>query len=202
MSIRVVLAIGFDPWWFEAQRSAWQTSGNFVTPAGSTAEAIRQFHDGDFDAVLLGRSIPQKSKEQIISWIRSTGSTVPVVCVVEPSSACVACEFGTTSGEPSILMRRIGELLEQPAKKPVGTAKAAGADAQAGRRSAGVSRSVLRHGTLRGPAGEGQVDLFPQFPGAESPCFSIRLQASDDASAGVSVPAPVRARERRAAKAR
>jgi hypothetical protein len=201
MSIRVVLAIGFDPWWFEGQRRSWQLSGNFVTSVGTTAEAIRQFRDGDFDAVLLGRSLLRKTKERIIEWIRSTGSTVPVLCVVEPTSACAMCEFGMTNGEPSMLLRRIGELLDQ---QTVSTAELAAAQFRGPRRPASAGPGVPRRAAFSGPVAEPCQNpdaLHARFPGDRSPCFAIRLRPSSGGSKEVAAVEPLRTQARRVARA-
>jgi hypothetical protein len=122
MPVTVVLAIGLDPWLFESQRTLWRSSGHFVTPAASITEGISHFRDGDFDAVLLGDLLSELSRERIISLIRSSGSTVPVLCLAEASANCEACEFAAPDSEPTAVMRRITGLLTNPPKKSAANA--------------------------------------------------------------------------------
>jgi hypothetical protein len=76
MAITVVLAIGIDPWLFEAQRSVWRSAGFFVTSVGAMDDS---FKGSDFDVVLLGDSLPTESLNDITDSIREFGSEVPVI---------------------------------------------------------------------------------------------------------------------------
>jgi DNA-binding response OmpR family regulator len=161
MSVTVVLAIGFDPWLLESQRAVWRSSGHFVTPAGSLGEAIDQFRDGDFDAVLLGEALSAEGRERVISSILGSGSRVPVLCVTEPSSECKTCEFGA-NGDPTVLMRRIREMLVAPRKKPAVSVAVASADDRApafrGPFAMEKSRSAVRRRVLRASRLEAELE--------------------------------------------
>lgn len=188
MPVTVVLAIGFDPWFFETQKAAWRSSGHFVTSEGNAGDAIHQFREGDFDAVLLGRALPPRTKEQIISQIRASGSSVPILCLAETGSRCEACEFATTSSEPGTLMQRIEELLAAPSQEIGAQDKNVGVTppiAAVHTRLTDVSRSGVRRRAPRPQNGLADGNLMPRFTGADSPCFSIRMDASTKAEAGV-----------------
>ena len=161
MPVTVVLAIGFDPWVLESQRTVWRSSGHFVTPGGTIVEAIHQFRDGDFDAVLLGNSLSPKSRERIISLIRSSGSTIPVLCITKPSGNCETCEFAA-SVEPTALMQRIRELLGTSPKKPVVSVVAASANDRSpafrGPFALEKSRSAVRRRVLRASRLEAELE--------------------------------------------
>ena len=64
MPLTVVLAVGLDTANLESQISDWRSAGLRITPAWSVRDAIVLFKDGDFDLVLLGRSIPADSRER------------------------------------------------------------------------------------------------------------------------------------------
>lgn len=88
MPIIVALAVGFDPWLFEAQRTVWQSAHCFVTAEASMTDAIDQLKNGDFDLVLLDPSIPHVERDRLIARIRASGSSIPVVCITDsPASA-------------------------------------------------------------------------------------------------------------------
>ena len=81
MSITVVLGVGLDSWLLAANDAAWRSSGFIVIPAATVREAINHFQAGDFDLVLLGRSISNESKERLSFLIHASGSHTPVVSI-------------------------------------------------------------------------------------------------------------------------
>jgi DNA-binding response OmpR family regulator len=112
----VVLAIGFDPWLFESQRSVWRSAGYFVTSASSIGESIHQLKSGDFDLVVVSYSIPAESIERLISMIRASGSRIPVVRISDSSSDEDEFSYSTIKNEPNILLQNIEKLLANPAR--------------------------------------------------------------------------------------
>jgi len=52
-----------------------------VISAFSLRDAANQFLNGDFDLVLLDKSLPTKDKDRMASFIRVSGSRTPVVAV-------------------------------------------------------------------------------------------------------------------------
>ena len=118
MSLTVVLTIGFDPWFFEAQRTAWRSAGYFITSTGSIGEAIEHFMGGDFDLVLLGDSIPAVGKERLTYLIRASGSSVPVVSITDTGGLDEASAGETTMDESRRLLQRMRELLANHAVRP------------------------------------------------------------------------------------
>jgi len=118
MAIAVVLAIGFDPWLVEAQRTVWRSAGCFVTAAESMREALGEFMDGDFDLVLLDHSIPAEDRDRLTSWIRASGSRTPVACITDSSGSPEYLAYSAIENEPHALPRWIGELLATQTRKP------------------------------------------------------------------------------------
>jgi hypothetical protein len=47
---------------------------------------MAQLKSGDFDLVLLDRSIPLTNREGLTSLLRASGSLIPVVCIMDPPS--------------------------------------------------------------------------------------------------------------------
>jgi hypothetical protein len=194
MPVTVVLAIGFDPWLFESQRTLWRSSGHFVTPATSISEGINHFRDGDFDAVLLGGMLSEESRERIISLIRSSGSTIPILCVLEPSGKCKACEFAATASEPAAVMQQIAKLLANPPKRNVAdTVRGVGRFPASGRsRGMEVGRSGVKLCSQRAGLPKLNVAPFPLLELTDSSCFTICFDAAREASTkrGVRQPNP------------
>ncbi|MFZ1940719.1 MAG: hypothetical protein WBA18_21585 [Terracidiphilus sp.] len=121
MSLTVVLAVGLDSSLLANQSSVWQSSGYLVTSAWSIREAIAHFRDGDFDLVLLGRSIPADSRERLTFLIRASGSRIPVVCIADSSSGSDTFADATIGSEPIKLLEDIEEFMAKRAKASAGS---------------------------------------------------------------------------------
>ncbi len=111
MPLRVLLAVGLDSSLLQSRRSVWQSAGYYVTSAGSIREGIAQFHEGDFDLVLLSHSIPAESRERLAFLIRASGSRIPVVCVSDSSGGCDSFADATIRDGPDNLLEGIEDLL-------------------------------------------------------------------------------------------
>jgi len=113
MPLTVLLSVGLDPSLFQSRRAVWQSAGYYVTSAGSVREGIAQFHEGDFDLVLLSHSIPAESRERLAFLIRSSGSQIPVVCISDPSGSCDSFADATIRCGPDSLLKGIEDMLAQ-----------------------------------------------------------------------------------------
>ncbi len=110
MSLTVLLAVGLDSSLFERQRSAWQSAGFYLTSVDSVREGIAQFHEGDFDLVLLSHSIPAESRERFAFMIRASGSRTPVVCVADSPGSCDDFADATLRCAPDNLLQALQDL--------------------------------------------------------------------------------------------
>ncbi len=81
MRIVFILAVGVDRYLLESQREDWKSAGYFVISTASFNGAIDHFQAGDFELVLLGRSMPAEARERLASLIRATDAHVPVACI-------------------------------------------------------------------------------------------------------------------------
>jgi hypothetical protein len=118
MSLTVVLAVGLDSSLLTNQSSVWKSAGYYVTFTGSIRDAIAHFRNGDFDLVLLGRSIPTDSRERLTFLIRASGSRIPVVCVTDSSSDSDSFADATITSEPVKLLEDIGEIMARRPRPP------------------------------------------------------------------------------------
>jgi DNA-binding response OmpR family regulator len=118
MPLTVILAVGLDSSLLASQSSVWQSAGCLVTSAGSIREAIAHFRDGDFDLVLLGRSIPADSRERLTFLIRASGSRTPVVCVADSSGDSDTFADARIRSEPMRLLEDMREIMAKRAKTP------------------------------------------------------------------------------------
>ena len=111
MPVTVVLAVGLDTTLLEEQISDLLSAGLFITSAGSIREAIVHFKNGEFDLVLLGRSIPCESRERLTFLLRSSGSRVPVVCATDTSSDCDSFVDATIKDGSTNILDAIKEIM-------------------------------------------------------------------------------------------
>jgi CheY-like chemotaxis protein len=81
MSSTVLLSVGLDSMLLEARNAVLRSEGYLVKPASSLKEAVQCFREGDFQLVVLCHSLPKAEREQLICWIRASGSSIPIVTV-------------------------------------------------------------------------------------------------------------------------
>jgi DNA-binding response OmpR family regulator len=115
MPFTVVLAVGLDSSLVAGQRSAWQSTGHFVTPVKSIREAIVHLREGDFDLVLLGHSISSDSRERFTLLIRASGSRTPVISIADSSTERDSFADLTIGNEPANLLKSIREFMAERA---------------------------------------------------------------------------------------
>ncbi len=111
MALTVVLSVGRDPDLMVTRNLVLQSAGYLVIPGYSIKEAVDRFQAGDFDLVLLCQSIPTKDKNHLISWIRASGSRVPVVSVTSQFSQEDAPAGVTVGSDPAALLWGVREIL-------------------------------------------------------------------------------------------
>ena len=118
MSLTVVLAVGMDAWRLTTQSPVWRSAGYIAVPAASVKEAIDHFNAGDFDAVLLGNSIPVESRKRLAHQIRATGAMTPLVCIESPTGKCTAFADTAVRNDSVALVSQIRELVAGQVKWP------------------------------------------------------------------------------------
>lgn len=105
-----ILAVGLDLRGSAADRRTWESAGYFVTSTNSIREAIERFRGGDFDAVVLGNSIPPESRERLAFLIRASGTNIPVIAITGSSSSDSFAD-AVIDGKPKEVFRKVGEIL-------------------------------------------------------------------------------------------
>ena len=118
LSSTVILAVGVDSPILESHLPAWQSAGYVVTLVGSVRDAFARFKDGDFDIVILGESIPVKSRQRLKLLIRASGSRVPIACISNSPNDCESLSDATVKVELTKIVSEMGELLASPARTP------------------------------------------------------------------------------------
>jgi DNA-binding NtrC family response regulator len=116
MSLNVVLAVGLDSWLLSLQASVLRSAGYIVVSAVSIKDAIDYFKAGDFDLVLLGRSISSEHKKNLTFQIRQAGSRTPVVCLAGHPGERAPFADAMLDDEPNALLTGMRGLLEKESK--------------------------------------------------------------------------------------
>jgi hypothetical protein len=78
-------------------RQVWHSSGYFVTPLDSVANALECIRNGDFDLVVLGNSVPLYDKKRLTVFVRSMGIRVRIISVSYFPNGCA--EFADATVE-------------------------------------------------------------------------------------------------------
>ena len=115
MALTLILSVGLDSDLLGSRNLVLQSAGYTVVSAHSVKEAVQRFQAGDFDLVLLCQSISMLEKERLTSWIRASGSRIPVVCVSGKLLDGYACSSGTVGSNPEALLAGIKEALTEAA---------------------------------------------------------------------------------------
>jgi CheY-like chemotaxis protein len=111
MALTLVLSVGLDPEILGTRNIVLQSAGYTVVRAFSLKAAVDCFQALDFDLILLCQSIPTKEKDRLTSWIRASGSRVPVVSVAENLCQQDAFADATVESDPKVLLMGIRQAL-------------------------------------------------------------------------------------------
>ncbi len=116
MELTLVLSVGLDPELLINRNLALQSAGYTVIRAFSLNAAMDCFKTLDFDLVLLCQSIPPKDKDRLTSWIRASGSRIPVVSVSEKLYERDSFADATVYSDPEVLLLGVKEALVKAAR--------------------------------------------------------------------------------------
>lgn len=111
MALTLVLSVGQEPDLMGTRSLVLQSAGYVVVSAYSMKEAVDRFQEGDFDLVLLCQSIPTRDRDRLTSWIRASGSRIPVVSVSGQVRQDDGFDGVTVGSEPGALLWGIREVL-------------------------------------------------------------------------------------------
>ena len=116
MPVSLVLAIGFDSLSLGIRNSLLQSAGYIVVSAFSLREAANLFLNGDFDVVLLDKSLPTKERDRMTSLIRLSGSYTPVVSIGSEESHNHFFVDATLDENPDSLLEGLKRVLAKVAR--------------------------------------------------------------------------------------
>jgi CheY-like chemotaxis protein len=147
MSQTLVLSVSFDPMILETRNLLLRSVGYIVVPAVSIRETIHLFRDGDFDLVILCHTLSLTDRERLTSFIRASGSRIPIVCVSETAAGeRIASADATLDKDPAAFLGTLEDLLSKrskmhPAQAPVAhTDSKASSVQQAATSNSGIDR--------------------------------------------------------------
>ena len=116
MELTLVLSVGLDAVLVNTRNLVLQSAGYTVVRAYSLIAALDCFKTFDFDLVLLCQSLPASEKDRLTSWIRATGSRIPVISVSEKHSQRDAFADASVESDPEALLACISEALVKAVK--------------------------------------------------------------------------------------
>jgi CheY-like chemotaxis protein len=81
MAETLILSVGLDPVNLFARETVLRSAGYTVVSAMSVKEAFHLFQNGDFDLMILGKTLPAKERERLTCLIRGSGSRIPIASI-------------------------------------------------------------------------------------------------------------------------
>jgi DNA-binding response OmpR family regulator len=91
----LILSIGTNPRVLNRRIQALEAEGYVVRAAYSVKDALQEFEQGDFDAVLLCSSLSAEEKQLLSRRIRGFGSLVPIMAAAEAEAIAQATNVAT-----------------------------------------------------------------------------------------------------------
>ena len=91
----LILSVGTNPRVLNRQNRALEAEGYIVRAAYSVKEALEEFEQGDFDAVLLCPSLSGEEIQCLSRRIRGSGSLVPIMAAAEAERIAQAINGAT-----------------------------------------------------------------------------------------------------------
>ena len=86
-----------------------QAAGYVVIKTYSLEDADAQFQAGDFDWILLCHSVTAVDRERLTSFIRASGSRIPVISIAENLGECDAFANATLEDGPNKFLASVRE---------------------------------------------------------------------------------------------
>lgn len=111
----LILNVGHDPTLVRTRSLLLQTAGYLVDSSCSTDDAVRRFCSGDFDLVVLCRSIPEEERRRLLHAIRDCGSSIPVIVVAAAAGPLGSDRLVdlTVSRHPVTFLAAVHDLLDR-----------------------------------------------------------------------------------------
>jgi CheY-like chemotaxis protein len=117
MPLTLVLAVGLDPSLLATRTLVLESAGYTVASASSVKEGVDRLQAGDFDLVILCRSIPAKERERLSCLIRASGSHIPIVSTAGTQGHHDAFATATLDGsDTKKFLSDLRETLNKAAK--------------------------------------------------------------------------------------
>ena len=103
-----VLSISYDVDLLRTREFLLRRMGHSVTSAEAQASRVCEQHNGKFDLILLGHSIPSEDKRAIIEFLKAY--SCPVLVLLRPNEH-PAKEANVYADDPGALLAAVEELV-------------------------------------------------------------------------------------------
>ena len=105
-----LLSVSYDPVLLQTRHLLLSRAGYEVTSVVGFAEAIERSSD-HFDLVIMGHSIPQPDKREIVRALRSGGCNAPVLALIRQNEPPLQEAAASIDTDPERLMQATATLL-------------------------------------------------------------------------------------------
>jgi len=114
-----ILSVSYDQALLATRKMLLEHRGYDVTSALGFSDAVEQCQDSRFDLFILGHSIPEKDKLNLIKTFRSN-CAAPIVSLERIGEKKVACDFHASPDDPEKFVNVVDDILagkEQPSNR-------------------------------------------------------------------------------------
>lgn len=110
----VLLSVGSEPDLLLLRNQVLRGAGYYVNSQTNIDEALRVFRRGDFDLVIMCHSVPEADKVKLITAIRKSRPSTPIVIVRRDGESTSLADGSVHSLDGvNALLNCVSELLER-----------------------------------------------------------------------------------------
>src|SRR5579884_241878 len=80
----ILLLVSYDPESLNSRTRLFQEAGHLVVPASSLQQALKDVRSGDFDALVLGVTVPNEDRAEIVRAAHGAQHAAKIICVDDP----------------------------------------------------------------------------------------------------------------------
>lgn len=105
-----ILSVSYDQALLATRKMLLEHRGYDVTSALGFSDAVEQCQNSDFDLFILGHSIPEKDKLNLIKTFRSN-CAAPIVSLERMGEKQVLCDFHASPDDPAKFIQVVDDIL-------------------------------------------------------------------------------------------
>ncbi|HEY2360782.1 MAG TPA: hypothetical protein VGK36_06690 [Candidatus Angelobacter sp.] len=105
-----ILSVSYDQALLATRKMLLEHRGYNVTSALGFSDAVEQCQNSDFDLFILGHSIPEKDKLNLIKTFQGN-CPAPIVSLERMGEKQVSCDFHASPDDPAKFIQVVDDIL-------------------------------------------------------------------------------------------